>query len=243
MNIIPKLTQEHRIINNISFKYIIYLFLISDTKRNQRTKEVFSNYTVLDIVDKFSHLEELEIERIVSILENEGFLYVENDQIIVGNIVDNIVKLLNNDATSPSEFFTMLEESNRQFAISMRRNPKLYLVELGTDRINKLKNKDIDRWVLHDLMDLYRVTYESVFQEFVKDYQAKEWALMKGLIKLYETGTIVKMIIYYLHHSEKFHRTLPSIGLLIYHKNDIYSAITVTNKRNKNRHVRDDSDF
>jgi len=242
-NLISKITQEHKLLSDISLKHIIYLFLISDTRKSGRTTDIFSVYEVINVVDKFSTFEELEVENCLNLLENEGLIVIVDDSFLVGTYVDNNYKLFNGTKDNPAEFFNSLDDSYQEFRKNMRNSNKRFLVENIGSKIDKLKNKDVTAWVRADFMDLFQVTYESVFQEFIKEFQRKEEGQMKLLVKVYDNATVIKMIIYYIHNSDSIHRNLPTIGLLLYHKDTVYSKIATKQKQNTKRHERDDSDF
>lgn len=241
-NLITQLSREHKFVSEVSLKHIIYLYLISISVTEDSV--LYSKVDLSDLQYKFTNLESEEIENAVTVLEAEGLLSVKDDRICLGTHHDGIKKLYNGKTKNPNTFFDKLQNSYDLFAEAMKDSNKFYEVERRQERIDKLRKKEASRWVHADFMDLFRVSYECVYQEFMGDFQVKDTASMRNMIRYYDTSTLIRMVIQYIHFTDSFHKkSLPSIPLLIYHKNAIHTQVSGNEKRESVRHTRIESDF
>lgn len=240
-NLLTHLSKDSKVISEFPIKYFVYCFLLSRVV-NEKGELMYDDYAC-NLPHTLKQIPEDDITEALNDLAASNYIQLRDDDIIVGTDVDGVKRLFNGKTVKSVNSFARIEKDYEIFLRAMKHSNKLYEVERIGDKISKLKRKDPAKWIFADFIDLFKITYECCFQEFIKDFQAKEYAQMKNLFKTTDVSALIQMVVHYVQNYENFHKSLPTVGLLLYHKNTIYSQITKSQKRETSRHVRDDSDF
>lgn len=74
-------------------------------------------------------------------------------------------------------------------------------------------------------VDLFLAYSQIFFMEEPRSAMSKEYGQMKTLMKLYPPDKIVTMMFYYIKNSNNYGKKAPSIGGLLFHKDDIFSKL------------------
>lgn len=244
-NLIPSIFKDNPLMSELSLKHLVYFFIISNATTTG--KKIYSEYSYSDVLNKLNY-EMDDVKNAIEELAEEGVIIVRREDIQVGSVVGlkSIRKLFTGieEENKSNNLFSSIESNHKVFMVALEGTSKYYEVENLETKIKKLKNKEFSAWVMADYMDLFSLSYTCMFQEFYREQTPKEFGQMRNLVKVYDTVTLIKMIIYYTCNSESIHKKgLPEIGLLLYHKNTVYSQIAKSKVTEKVRHVKLDDDF
>jgi hypothetical protein len=249
MNYIPYIFKDNPLMSELTIKQLVYFFLISSASATGL--KIYSAYARIDVLNKFSHYDDEDIETAIDELIDEGLILEsrKTQDIQIGTLTElkgGKKSLFTNVAEDrkSENIFKVVEANHKEFMKAMKGSSKFYEVENLGNKIDKLKRKEFGSWVIADFMDLFSLSYMCMYQEFVVGYMAKQFGQMKSLLKAYDPVTVAKMIIHYTCNVEAIHKKgLPEIGLLLFHKNTVYSQIAKSKQRDTVRHTKIDDDF
>ena len=202
---------------------LVYSILLSDTRRVGRHVE--SRFSETTLQNRLTNHTAEEVSEALDALDEKEWIYFQDDEGIVvarmgsgGNII-----LLSQKA----ETFDALSLLKSKFAELPQKAPQSVriLVKNAWADIKDILNTGEENITTPDLLNYYASLYTVSFQEKHRKFMAKEAGQMKGLLRLYSPSTILDLITEFLGNLESYTSTMPKIGLLLHHKDDIYGKV------------------
>lgn len=90
------------------------------------------------------------------------------------------------------------------------------------DDIKKILDGDFGGLTLPLATNYYRGLIHIYFQKKPRGFDVKDRQCLKIMLGKYEEVDIIKMITFYVFNHDKYHKGLPTLALLSYHKDKVY---------------------
>lgn len=188
----------------------------------------------LELHDKFEKTQDQEsISDAIEELIKVGLVAKNKQTLEIGYVTENRKVLFTGTTDTLDAEYDELMEYADSFVESFRSSTLSSAAIKVKREIQVLFEKGLSRWTIYDYMSLFRFVSTVYFQDFQRDFSKQEFGTMKNFAKLYDSATTIKLIIYYLLQNEKYHKSIPTIGLLIYHKDSVYKDCMGVSKKSK----------
>lgn len=209
--------------NDVSdFKTAVYYALLTKVDKDESTSLLVSDYTVASLCTLFSRVTDGEVLTALKELESLGVIKSRSNDVVVG---DNGELFL---ATSSGLTFTEEAElitSHIQEYKQACKGSSAYKYTSITVRFATLLERSPSSYTVHDIGNLYDLTYEAVYQETPpRAIDGKEIGQVKHLIKMYGSLVVAKMVVYFVCNGERYTKGIPTLGLMLIKKDEVYDA-------------------
>ena len=231
MNLIPRVPASHSYFAKSGLSALIYFYLLSATNSRRGDGPIYSDYELIDLLNKFKLYEESDISVAFETLKFDDVIRFDGSRIEIGERLEgNILVFSSSKLTLADE-----EETVGKYADAFvddtngatRARAKTIQTNLAT-----LFSKST-AWKVFDFLNFFRYVHEVYFQGFHREFTNKEAGQMKNLVNLYDQITLAKMITYYIVHNEQFGKSSPTVASLVYNKDDIEMKIRGGSQRSK----------
>jgi hypothetical protein len=183
-------------------------------------------HTVKDLHSKFKHFEKTQINEALVELNSEGLVKTKlSGEIILGVTDKGIHKLIGSKQDSTIEDYTKMLHDAAQSFMDVASGEALVTAKNNLKDFEKLHCKPITNWTYFEFVDLFNISYISVYQQPFRILTGKERGQIKNMVNAHKASSLYKMIIYYVFHSERYGKSL-SPGIFQYNQDRIYETVT-----------------
>ena len=211
----------------MDFKAVVYAYVVSNI--TSEGDDLVSKFSVEDIIDTFSEID--DAGKIIRELKRDKFFTIKDGYIYVGTCTDGIKRLYNGQENSLKEDFAKVYAFCDSYIEDCKGIRKSIAIKLKED-IQSIEN--LPKYAQRDLMKLYVLVHTAYLQDNPREFQDKEYGQMKSLMKIYDTPTCIRLIIAFLLSYDKWCK-FPSIGNMLYYKDDIFGSLSSSSRRTKMR--------
>lgn len=227
MNGIGLITTSNQATQLSGLTVFIYCFFVSSVKTSGN--ELISDFDINEAKHKFSSYDPIEVGEAVRELRKNKLIKIDEGTIIVGSFVEKTRKLFNGNEISLSAETSLIRQYSEEYLNATKTGIRFSLAEKACNDILKLL-QDIDIFTSKEFIKLFSLAYEIFTQEKHREFLDKEYGQMKNFIKLYDGVTATKLVLNFIFNHNKWCKH-PSIGNLLYFKDDIFEFTMKKNKK------------
>jgi hypothetical protein len=239
MNLLFKMFGSEELI--LEEDTLVYLILLSDTKRRNRT--VISRFSE-DLLKKRIKDDCLVEESLESLLD-EG--WIEHDK--AGNIIvakrgrSKTIVLLSereNEYSAAEQLLSKIPQVSKKAPGQIKA-----LTKEGWQTVNETLEKNSEDVGTYQLVCFFQGLYSILFQEKCRRFTQKEVGQMKTFLGFYNPTDCLDMLTEFFTNLDAYTKKTPNMGLVLYHKDNLYGTVkNFKSKAQKNsKYEKEDESF
>ena len=230
MNLIPRIPLDNAVHENVPFKWLLYIYLLSNCEANDGLLKVVVDYD--EIYDLFKIHGEDKIESAFQELNEDGIIDFLGNVVLVGTIAHKNSFDLYKSEDELQDFKVWTDKVLNvadTYIESLSSTKRVATANYCKKQLEKIISNDV--WNASTVGTLFVYLHEAVQQVVYRDLLTREYGQLKNtLLKLYHARTVAKMVIQYLCNSHKYSKMTPSVSALLICKDAVAADI---NKQNK----------
>lgn len=226
MNLLRRIRHDAKLFEKINFKYYLYAYLLHDCSDLDDDGILYNPNDVEDLSDIFRTFGNKVVQKAVDDLEKEGLIKIVDNYCAVGVLEKGKPEFFGEEEKLDvaAVYTTMVEDAITSF---IKDSPKGGISFAMAKRLKadfeNLCSIKIAKFEFYNFTQLYNITYHACMQEEAREFLGKEIGQIKSLIRLYSPDILYQMIVYYLVNSNKYTKSLPTLGQLLGYKDTIYN--------------------
>lgn len=228
MNLIALLNPDSAINDSVALKYTVYYYMLSVAEVDEKRNEIQCRFNIKELPERFRFFDATDIKDAVKqLVSDELVAWSKSTGVLTLGISEKGVhKLYGTRADSVLEDYRKLLYDHAERFNDNAQGMNMTLACNNLREVDGLFSTSFTEWTKREFVKLFNVSYVSLYQQAGRAFTGKENGQMGHLIAQYKTSSLFKMVIYYVFHAEKYHKTAMNMGLFLYNKDDIYTIVT-----------------